>query len=314
MVYVFYGLNDFLINKEIEKIKINSKLDAISMNRYDLENTSIADIILYADEVNLFGDKKLMLVENSYIFTGTTNKKLMEQDPAVLESYLKNPNPNTILIFSIFKEKLDERKKIVKLCKEKGYLKEYNKTDDTDKIVLELIKPYQIKKEDLLYFIQRVGDNLSILESEIEKIKLYKGENMNITRDDIISLTSQNIDTDIFNLIDNILSLNKKKAIESYHEMVTLGEEPIMILIMLANQFRMLYQVKKLYRKGYTEKDISKELKVHWYPVRKSLGRIQNYAEEKLLHYLYRLSELDFQIKNGKIDKDIALEIFILEI
>jgi DNA polymerase-3 subunit delta len=269
---------------------------------------------MHANEVSLFSSSRMILVENSYIFTGTTNKKLPEQNLLVLEEYLKNPNENTILIFSIYKDKLDERKKIVKICKEKGYLKEFNQNGNTDKILLDLFKPYTISKEDLSFFINRVGENLSILEQEVNKMKIYKDQDMTITKEDILLLTSKNIDVDIFNLIDNIITSNKEKAIESYHEMLKLGEEPIMIVIMLANQFRMIYQVKKLYQKGYSEKDISSILKVHWYPVRKTLGKMQNYQEDKLLHYLKELANLDIQIKTGKIDKEIGLELFILNI
>lgn len=312
MVYVFYGINDFLIEKEIQKLR--KEADDFSFDKFDLEVTSLNEIIMHADEVGLFSNSKILLVENSYIFTGTTNKKLPEQDLSVLENYLKNPNPNTILIFSIYKDKLDERKKIVKICKEKGYLKEFNQSGNIDKIVLELFESYNISKDDLNFFINRVGDNLSILEQEIEKIKLYKLDDKNITREDILLLTSKNIDTDIFNLIDNIVTSNKGKAIESYHEMLKLGEEPIMILIMLANQFRMIYQVKKLYQRGYSEKDISSILKVHWYPVRKTLGKMQNYTDDKLLYYLDQLADLDVDIKSGKIDKEIGLELFILNV
>lgn len=314
MVYVFYGLNDFFIKKEIQKIEQDYHIDSVSSMKYDLENTDLSEIILHANEMNLFGNKKMILVENSYIFTGTTNKKLPEQNVVVLENYLNHPNPDTILIFTIFKEKLDERKKIVKISKEKGFLKEYNKIDNIEKVVTEMFNPYKIEKQDLQFFIQRVGENLSILEQEVLKIKLYKDQDMLITKDDIINLTSKNIDTDIFNLIENIVTSSKEAAIESYHEMLRLGEEPIMILVMLANQFRMIYQVKRLYKFGYSEKDISKELKIHWYPVRKALGRMQEFDDKKLLNYLYRLSELDIQIKTGKLEKELALELFILEV
>ncbi len=312
MIYVFYGINEFLIEKEIQKLR--KEADDFSFDKFDLEVDSLNEIIMHADEVGLFSNSKMILVENSYIFTGTTNKKLPEQDLSVLENYLKNPNLNTILIFSIYKDKLDERKKIVKLCKEKGYLKEFNQSGNIDKIVLELFESYNISKDDLNFFINRVGDNLSILEQEAEKIKLYKLEDKNITKEDIILLTSKNIDTDIFNLIENIVTSNKGKAIESYHEMLKLGEEPIMIIIMLANQFRMIYQVKKLYQRGYSEKDISSILKVHWYPVRKTLGKMHNYDDNKLLNYLNQLADLDIAIKTGKIDKEIGLELFVLNI
>jgi DNA polymerase-3 subunit delta len=312
MVYIFYGVNDFLIGKEVSKLK--SSIDSFNFVKYDLENTLLTDIMIDADEISLFGDKKMILVENSYIFTGTTNKKLLEQDTSPLENYFKNPNPNTILVFTIVKDKLDERKKIVKLAKEKGFIREFNKVDDFNKVLETMFQPYLISKENIKLFLNRVGENMNLLEQEVNKIKIYKDQDLTVTREDILALTTQNIDTDIFNLIDNILMEHKKEAIDSYHEMLKLGEEPIMITILLANQIRLLYQVKVFAKLGYNEKRIADELKVHWYPVRKALSRIQSYSEEKLLQYLYELSDIDIKIKTGLLDKDLALEFFILEV
>ena len=202
---------------------------------------------------------------------------------------------------ALVKDKLDERKKIVKLAKEKGYLKECNKIDNPLEIVFDLFFDFMISKENAEFLVKRVGNNLSILQQEIEKIKLYKDKDKEITKEDLLLLTSQNIDTDLFNLIDAILMKNKKTALESYHEMMKLGEEPIMILVLLANQFRMIYQVKKLYQMGYSEKDISSELKVHWYPVRKTLGRMRDYEEKELLSYLKKLADFIVQASQMEV-------------
>ncbi len=311
MVYVFYGLNTFLIDREIEKLKENR--NDFGYEKYDLEESNLTDILFHADEINLFSKHQLIVVDNAFIFSAA-NKKEGKQDLDGLESYFKNPNPNTTLVFRINKEKLDERKKIVKLAKEKGYLKEYNQVDALDKIVLQMLDDYTMDKETLSFFLHRVGKDLSLLEQEIKKIKLYKAEEKEITKEDISNLTSQNLNTDIFNLIDAIILKRKQEAITCYHEMLKLGEEPIMILVLLANQFRMIYQVKKLYQMGYSEKDISSKLKVHWYPVRKTLGRMQEYKEEQLLEYIYQLASLDVAIKKGEIEKEISLELFILNV
>ena len=56
MVYVFYGLNDFLIKQEVDKLR--EGIDPLNFVKYDLENTYLTDIIMDADLENLFGDKK----------------------------------------------------------------------------------------------------------------------------------------------------------------------------------------------------------------------------------------------------------------
>lgn len=309
-MYLLYGLEEFLINKEIDKIKKNNNIEDIDIVRYDLENTKLENIIEDASSISLFGNKKLIIVDNSYIFTGTTNKKLIEQNTDVLTNYLNNPSDN-IIIFKIIKEKLDERKKIVKLFKEKGIVKDFNKTTNINKYVIDMFDNYKIDNSTVNLLIDRVGSNLEILNQEIEKIKNYKDDDLFINKDDIINLTSKNIDTDFFTLIENIVSKNKEKALESYFEIIK-EEEPIKIIVVLSNKFRLIYQAKNLYKKGYSEKDISSMLDAHPYVIKKCLETGRFYSDNTLLECLLKLANLDIDIKNGKIDKNIGLELFIM--
>lgn len=314
MTYILYGTEEFLIKKEINKIKAENQIDDINISTYDLEDCSIEQVIDDASTISLFAENKFILCENAYIFTGATNKKLPEQNTKVLETYLENENPNTILIFTINKEKLDERKKIVKTLKEQKNLKEFNKLARMDDFIKKEFEPYQITKKEIDLLIHRVGDNLNTLYQEINKIKIYKDEDFVIKEDDILQLTSKNIDTDIFNLIENIVNKNKDEALESYKEMIHLGEEPIKIIIMLANQFRLIYQARNLYKKGYSEKDISSLLGIHPYRIKLALTKGRQFDDKTLLSYLEKLSELDINIKSGRIEKELGLEFFILNI
>lgn len=310
MNYVIYGIEQFLIDKELKKIVSN--INQNNITKYDLENTKIETIIEDANLVSLFDDKKFIIVDNAYIFTGTTNKKLLKQNTEVLEKYLNNPNPSTILVFVILKEKLDIRKKIYKLIKQNGKLIECNKSSSIQNVVKSMLDGYNIDNNCINLLINRVGTNLAILEQECNKIKTYKGDELIITENDIISLTSKIVDTDLFHLIDNIVSKNKKEAIESYHEMITQGEEPIMILINLANQFRIIYQVKQLSKQGYSEIRIADYLQIHSYRVKKAFEKRHLFSDSQLLKYIKDLADLDYDIKSGKIDKEIGLELFII--
>lgn len=313
-MYLFYGLEQYLIDKEIKKIILDNKIDDINIVHYDLENTKIEDIIEDLSSVSLFGEKKLIIVDNAYIFTGTTNKKLLEQNTDILEKFLKNNSCDNIVIFNILKEKLDERKKIVKAIKEKGIVKDFNTFSNINKYVLDMFGEYKINNENINFLVNRVGNNLEVLSQEINKIKIYKDNDFNITKEDIINLTTKNIDTNFFNLIENIVARNKNKAMESYYEIIKDGEEPIKIIVVLANKFRLIYQAKNLYKKGYSEKDISNMLGSNYYAIKKCLESSRNYDDKFLLKCLMKLANLDIDIKSGKIDKNIGLELFIMEI
>ena len=127
-------------------------------------------------------------------------------------------------------------------------------------------------------------------------------------------MTVKNIDMDIFKLIDNILNKNKEQAIECLEEMMKYGEEPLALIIMLANQFRIMYQAKMLVKKGYSERDIASLLDIHEYRVKKALEKARMYNESIILDNLEKLANLDYDIKSGNIDKNIGLELFLLNL
>ena len=306
MVYLLYGLKDFQINEEIKNLTKNQ--NDMNISKYDLNNTPLKDAIDDAETYSMFAETKTVIVENASMFTTLTSK-----DSDIVENYLNNINKSTNLIFTSHTEKIDTRKKITKLIKKVGIVKEFNEEISPLNLTKNLLKDYENKKKTINLFLDRVGNNPLIIQNEINKIKIYKNKDKNITDKDIINLTNKNIDIDIFKLIDYIVQKNKEKAIELYYEMLKINEEPIKIIVILANQFRIMYQSKELLKKGYSEKDIASILKIHPYRVKLAIQNSRNYSSKTLLEYLNNLADIDIGIKTGKLNKDLALELFILK-
>lgn len=313
MIYLLYGEEQLLINNEVNKIISDNNIDEVNISRYNLEEVLLKDIIEDANTTSLFSDKKLIIVDNSYIFIRTT-KKVIEQDTDILLSYINNPNPDTILIFIINNDKIDSVKKICKLIKEKGSIKEFNTPTNINSYVSKLFDDYKIDNNNINLLIKRVGTNLNILKEEVDKLKIYKIDDKTITKEDIINLTNKNIDLNIFTFIDNIINKNKNDALNTYREMLKLNEEPIKIIIMLANKFRLMYQACELSKKGYSIDDIATKLNSKRYPVQLAIEKGYRYDSKILLNNLEALADLDTNIKMGLVDKEIALELFILKL
>lgn len=304
MNYLLYGTNTYGIKKETDKIL--KDVNALNISRYDLEENSIEEILNDAVTMSLFSENKVIICENAICFSalGKADEKL--------EAYLQKSNPNTILIFILNSEKPDERKKITKLIKKNGTVKDFNITNPSS-LVKEMLKNYDISPKTISLLIDRVGSNLNTLTNEVNKIILYKNEDKHITDQDIVDLTHKTVDIDVFKLIDYIVTDDKKNALEIYYELVKRGEEPIKIIIMLANQFRIIYQSKTLRKKGYSEKDIADLLKIHPYRVKLALQKANMYSGNILLKYIDALADMDFGIKSGQMNKNNSLEMFILE-
>ena len=306
MVYLLYGTEDFEIEEEIKKL--SKDIDEMNISKYDLNNDMLSLALEDAKTISLFGDKKLVIVDNANMFTGSTSK-----DSELIEEYLNHINENTTLVLIVHNDKLDTRKKITKLIKKVGKVQEFNDELDTTSLVRRLFKDYNIDYKTIQLFIDRVGNNPLIIQNEINKIKIYKDNDKNITEEDILNLTAKLIEIDIFKLIDYIVRKNKEKALELYYEMLKMNEEPIKIVVILANQFRIMYQSKELLKKGYSEKDIANTLKIHPYRVKLAIQNSRNYTSDILLKNLNALADIDIGIKTGTINKDLALELFILK-
>lgn len=306
MLYLLYGTKTFLIQEEIAKIA--KKFDSMNVSRYDLTNDLTKDALEDAETLSLFGDQKLVICENANMFTGSTSS-----DSDIIEEYLKHINPNTILVFSVNNEKLDERKKITKLIKKNGKVMEFNDDINPHELIKTELKDYHISESLINLIIDRVGKNPLILKQEMDKLKLYKVDK-DITEDDILNVTYKKIDGNLFTLVDYIVNDNKDKALELFYELINVKKEkPNSVVNNLASLFRVMYQSKTLAKKGMTQYDIAKILNVHPYRVKLALQKSHQYSSETLLKYLSDLADIDINAKSGKMNYELALELFILK-
>ena len=96
--------------------------------------------------------------------------------------------------------------------------------------------------------------------------------------------------------------------------MLNLNEEPIKIIIMLANKFRLMYQACELSKRGYSPQAVADKLNQKKYPVELAINNGFKYDSKIILDILNNLADLDCNIKMGLVDKETALELFILKL
>ena len=304
MIYVVYGKEEYLVDQKVKE------LAPTSIN-YDLEFDSLKDVLFDASMMTLLGEKKYIVVNNPY-FLSIAKEGDPVIDTTMLEDYLNNINPNTVLIFKYYKDKLMESKKITKLLKNKGVFYEFNKTNNLD-IIKDRLDGFKIDKESINILLDRAGDNTGILINEIEKLKTYKYDSKEITKEDVLTINKYE-EIDFFKFIDHIINKEKNLALNEYFSLLNQKEEPIKILIVIASKIRLMYQVKVLSEKGYTVNDIANQLETKTYPVQLAGVAAKKYSKEKLLNTLINIGELDENIKTGKVVPASALELFIINL
>lgn len=308
--YLIYGNDYGLIKREIDKLT-NGVSDVV---KYDLSTDKIDELLDDASCMSLFGDKKVLVGENALFLTTTTTNVNHNLD--YLTNYLNDDNHENIVILSVLTDKLDERKKIVKLLKEKSKViyKELIDNKDLPRFVINEFnnEGYKIDYKAANYFVNYVGKNVDILLSEINKMIIFKDNDKNITINDIDEISSKAINDNVFDLSDAIMKKDFKRMYDCYNDLIILKEEPVKIIAMLGNQFNLVYQCKLLSSKGLSEKEIATSLSVH--PYRVKLAIETDYMINELKDILIKLHNLDFEIKSGKVDKNVGFDNFLLHL
>lgn len=308
MIYVFLGNEINLLKRRIDGLK--RELNINNIIKYDFDDSNIIDILNEANYVDLFNEKKLIIVSN---FSFKKVKDVYEKE---LLRYIDNMNDNVIILKCI-DESLDERKNITKKLREKCKVEEIKKMDykELHEYITNMFvsNNKKITYNQVKEILNRCEYNDDLAINETEKLLLYKlGEDV-ITDDDIDKVVSKSSEKEIFTLSDAVMKKNLKQIFNSYNILIRSGIEPVVLIDNLARQFRTLYQVKILC-KTMDEKEMSRKLGLNPYVVKKAHENVNNYEEEELINNLYELSNLDIDIKVKGLDKYKVLENFFLKI
>lgn len=307
--YLLYSDDKAILNKEIDNIKKSISINNDDIIYYDIN--SVEDIVNEAETISMFSNNKLIIIDStSYL----SDKKEVD-NIQLLEDYFDNFNSNSYLLFISHSSSVDSKRKLVKLISAKGISKKIEANDDylCDYVINYFNNNgYKFDKFLATYLINRCGNNIDNLTNEMDKLMLYKMDNKDITKDDINMLTDENIDDSVFDLVGAIIKKDTNKAIKLYNNFVLNGMDSSQIISLLASQIRLLFQVKRLYNEGKSNDEIAKILEFKSvYRVKYLLSDSYYYTENDLLKYLYKLAELDHDIKLGLIDGNTGIELLI---
>ena len=306
MIYVFLGKDFNIVKIQIDDL-IN-KLKIENIIKYDFTESSISEIIDEVNYVDLFNEKKLIIVSN-FSF-----KKINEKDEEKLSRYIDNMNEN-VIIFRCIDDSLDERRKLTKLIRSKCKVEIVEKLDykNLHEYVSNLLKENKIKAS--FNQIKRILDlceyNVDYTLSEVEKLLIYKIGSNELFDKDIEDVINKNNEKEIFSFTEYVLNKDIGHALDSLKILISSDIDEVVIIDSLAKQYRLLYQVKLL-NGTLNEKMMASALKVKEYTIKKTREFINNYSEEELLDTLHKLSDCDIDIKINGYDKNKVLESFII--
>lgn len=315
MICLIYGEERFLMEQKLASLKkeYNCNDENMNISVFRGDEDRMKDV--YEDLITppFFTDNKMVILKNP-VFLTTKKVKKDDEQLKYFEKCLTD-DQETIFVIYYNGDDFDKRKKVVKQLLGSVEVFKYDKvnhyriSDSTRKAIKR--RDATIDDDALELLLKRVDDSLEKVANEVEKLCLYS---KHITYDIVDTLVSKPLDENVFDLTSAILQKDRQKMFMIYHDLMILNEEPIKLIVLIANQMRLIYQVKLLVRKGYNDKEIGKILSINHYRLKYLRQEGQDYDLNELLECIDQLSKLDVEIKTGKIDKKVGLELFMIRI
>lgn len=311
--YLLHGEEPFFIDKLVELFEKS----VLSPDERDFNQ-----VILYGAEVS---SKKIIEEAKQFPFGSPYRivivkeaQSLSKNDLEELENYLRNPNPGCILVISAKGKKIDSRLPLVQLAKKKYVefyspkIKEYEMVTFIEGFLSQQGISANRQVCELIY--EGVGTELSVLQNEIDKIKIYYGNTaIQLSVEDVEKHLGVNREYNTYELIDAILNRDLAKALRiiTFYKKNPKEHAPIGILAGIFNSFQQLYT---LHSAGISNKESAAELlKIHPYRAANMLKYKRNYSLEDCEFALLYCTHSDARLKgvdNASTDDfDILFEL-----
>ncbi|MBO5303630.1 MAG: DNA polymerase III subunit delta [Lachnospiraceae bacterium] len=306
--YLLYGEEVYLKKQYKDKLVRATTVEGDTMNfsSYAGKDINPGELVDLAETLPFFADRRVILVEDSGFFKNSCD---------ILAEYLSQINASTCFIF--VESEVDKRSKMYKAMKKAGAIIEFATQNEAllTRWILGRIgkENKKITQAVLQLFLSRTGLDMSNIDRELEKLLSYTLKKEVIEASDVEAVVTEQMENRIFDMVDALSGHNQKRALELYYDLLTLKEAPMRILFLITRQFRILAEVKELTGKGYGSFDISKKVGVPEFAVRKYQGQAKNFTKMQLIEALRDGAQVEEDVKTGRLNEKIAVEIFIVK-
>lgn len=287
-MYWLEGEEDYFIDKVVDYAEhhILSESEAsFNLTVFYGKDANWADVVNACRRYPMFAERQVVILKEAQ----------QMRDVEKLEPYVENPLASTILVVSYKEKKLDARKKFSKLVKENGVMVTTKKMYDRDlpEWTQQLVQSrgLSISPRALALVVDHIGNDLTRIGNEIDKLSLNLGKRKSITEEDIEEYIGVSKDYNVFELQSALATRNLARSIQiiQYFEANPKAAPIQMVLPALYNFFSKVFMI---YGAGsQDEKTVAATIGVNPYFIRDYLqaARVYSYPSvEKALLLLHQ--------------------------
>ena len=300
--------DDYLaINEYIDKICQDIKVEYDKFD-YDLDDDGLYSIVDELSTISLFDNLKVVVVKSIDKITNYSAKAFSD-----LLSAMNNLESENILIMTSLKV-LPDNERISKLKKYSSLidlrLKKINLKEYIDRFIAT--NGFSID-ENAVTLLLSYNLELSELSNDLKKLMCYDFDSKKITEQDVKLLVSRPLDDNVYQLIEAVLDKNYRHIFSSLKDFKLQNMPSSYIVSLLINKFQELYNTYILSKANMSQADIANVFHVSSGRAYYMLKNIKKLSLDKIKQNLELLNDLDYNIKSGKLDQNIGLELYLLK-
>jgi len=307
-LYLFFGEEEFLMERALRRLEqalTEKSGEAVHRVVQEAAEVSLEDFFAQARVATLWGSGQLLVLRRVETYPAEALK--------AVTAYLDHPVPRNLVVLtapSLKAREVERHRVFGRVAKDEAALGFYRLREGEllpwltreAKRLEKTLTPAAAQR-----LVEVVGDNLSELHQELQKLVLFAGPEATLTPQQVNQLASHSRSYNIFALTDALGEPALPRRLAALDQLLDLGEPPAKILTMLARQLRLLIRYKEAASHS-SASDLAKLLKLPPGIVNKVARQAQKFSLPALQAHLGLLHQADLAIKTSAANPRIWLE------
>ena len=327
MIHLLYGDDTFSRQQALLSMKEQvgpDELRDVNVNVLSAPDVTMDELEAICSTVPFLSEQRLVVVEGLLAQferreqpagAASSSNGGLSKDWSRLPDYLDTVPPTTTLVF--VDGRLRDNNSILRKLRAVARVETFplpRGTQLSDWIRQRAnAKEAEIEPRAVGTLAELVGNNLQVLDAELEKLASYCW-GREIRDEDVRDLVAYAREANIFAAVDAALEGRAGLGIRLIRRLIDAGDSPAHVLSLLARQVRLLLLAKDLRASGLNGGELGRRLGLSGYPLQKTLEQEPSFSHQTLVDIHRLLLEADLSIKTGALDEEIALEVLVADI
>jgi DNA polymerase-3 subunit delta len=292
---------------------------AWAVSRYSADRGETQAALEQAQTMAMLSPQQVVFLEDADAIE-KLGEKNREAAVELLDAYLKNPAPFTVLVLEA--AGLDLRMKLGKLLAEKALVVECGLGENLgQRQTAAVAQARAIAKEQGVEFERGAAEDLAEfvaadllrLKTEINKLATFAGTRKLIRREDVSALVVSEKTTTVWELADILAARQGKQALEFLNRLLRDGEEQLQMLGAITWMYRKMIEASEL--KGVANGwQAARVLSMRPEQAELALQSARKIPKPRLLAGLGALQRADDRLKGGREDARAVMEFLVTEL